>query len=100
MMKRVLLDLNSPGFQKRWLLLERDDAEELRMSLKKIIDMSWQQVYQSKGFNWEKIHTKQGENDEILYSIRVTKKFRAVVVRLGDYMRIISLHPDHDSAYH
>ena len=32
-------------------------------------------------------------------SIRITEKFRARVTRDGVFMRFISLHPDHDSAY-
>lgn len=96
----IRLDLNNPEFQRDWMALEKDDAEGLRQSLKKISKMSWNQLYQSKGFHWEEIHSKSGPHTSRLYSIRITKKFRAVVYRSGDFLRFLTLHPDHDSAYH
>jgi len=44
-------------------------------------------------------HQKTAIGDTIA-SIRVSDKFRARVTRDGVFMRFISLHPDHDSAYH
>lgn len=31
--------------------------------------------------------------------VRLTQKIRALAYRDGEFMRFISLHPDHDSAY-
>lgn len=97
---RVRLDLNNPVFQKDWLALPRDKAEEFRSSLQLLAQMTWEQVYRSKGLHWEEIISKTGPNEQKLYSIRITQKFRAVVYREQDFMRFLTLHPDHNSAYH
>lgn len=95
----VRLDLNNPVFQKDWLALPKQEAEELRGTLRLISQMSWEQVFRSKGLNWEEIKSRPGPHGQKLYSIRITKKCRAVVHREGDFMRFLTLHSDHDSAY-
>ena len=52
--KYVQLDLNSPEFQQSWVELEADDAERVRAALKKILKLTWQDVYKDKGLHWEK----------------------------------------------
>ena len=66
---------------------------------KKIVKMDLAQMQQSSGFNLDKIRHMKSPADTTLYSIRVNRSFRAVVTIDGKYMRFISLHPDHDSAY-
>ncbi len=61
--------------------------------------MNWNQIFNNKGLKWEKIHSMTTPASRPLYSIRLSKKFRAVVCREKDFMVFISLHPDHDSAY-
>ncbi len=61
--------------------------------------MTWEQLYKDQGLKWELIHFKKGKQGEKLYSLRVTQKCRAVAIREGDYLRLLSLHSDHDSAY-
>jgi hypothetical protein len=61
--------------------------------------MDWNQVYQDKELNWEKIHSVKTPKGRELYSIRLSKKFRAVVYRKDEFLIFVSLHPDHDSAY-
>jgi hypothetical protein len=34
-----------------------------------------------------------------LYSLRVSKRMRMIGYRDGGWLRILSIHPDHDSAY-
>jgi len=48
---------------------------------------------------WELIQSRQGPQGERLYSLRVSRSCRAVAWREGDWLRFLSLHPDHDSAY-
>ena len=98
--RRVCLDINSPGFQHGWFSLSKEEAEELRGSLRLIHHMTWDQVYHSKGLHWEAIGGTEGWSGQKLYSIRITRKFRAIVTREKDFMRFLSVHPDHDSAYH
>jgi len=61
--------------------------------------MSWEQVYQDSGLNWELIDSRVGPSGQRLYSFRVGKGFRVVALRDGNQLKILSLHPDHDSAY-
>lgn len=68
-------------------------------TLRKLSQMSWEQVYQDSGLKWELIHSRDEARGNRLYSFRIGKGFRAVAVRDGDWLALLSLHPDHDSAY-
>jgi hypothetical protein len=96
---RVRLDLNSPTFQEQLFALARDQQHNVLLTLRKLWAMSWDQVYRDTGLRWEAIHSYVGAKNERLYSLRVGKAFRAVCCRDGDWLRVVSLHPDHDSAY-
>ena len=96
---KVRLDLNNPEFQKEWFNLSNNQFNLTRNTLRKLSAMDWNQVYQDKGLNWEKIHSVKTPKGRELYSIRLSKKFRAVVYRKDEFLIFISLHPDHDSAY-
>jgi hypothetical protein len=61
--------------------------------------MTWSQIQNSKGLRWELIQSRQGPMDERLYSMRISRGCRAVAWRDGEWLRLLSLHPDHDSAY-
>jgi hypothetical protein len=95
----VRLDLNNPDFQKEWFSLQKDEFHATKNTLKKISLMSWDQVYMDKGLRWEKIQSIKTQKGRELYSIRISKKHRAVVHRTDEFMVFISLHPNHDSAY-
>ena len=95
----IRLDLNNPEFQANLLELNKQEAWALLQTLRLLQAMSWQQLQQSKGLRWELIQSRQGPSGERLYSIRITRSCRAVAWRDGDWLRLLSLHPDHDSAY-
>jgi hypothetical protein len=94
----VLLDLNSPEFQSQFFALERPLLAQVVEVLDRLRKMAWSDVYRSSGLKWEKIG-RNAPNGEPLYSLRITQKARAIGFREGDYLRLVSLHPDHDSAY-
>ena len=96
----VLLDLNSPVFQRDLFALEKRGQVALLSTLKRIRAMTWPQIYADSGLKWEAIHSRQGPGGQRLYSLRVSQAFRAVAYRAGGWLRLLSLHPDHDSAYH
>ena len=96
---KVRLDLNNPEFQKEWFKLSKDEFNATKNRLRKLSSMDWNQVYHDKGLHWEKIHSVKTRKGRELYSIRLSKKFRATVHRTTGFMIFISLHPDHDSAY-
>jgi len=95
----VWLDLNNPEFQKQWFDLEKEEQIAVLQCCEKLASLDWAAVYRDKGLRWEAIHSRAGRSGDRLYSIRVTKKTRAVVRRVGDYVVFLTLHPDHDSAY-
>ncbi len=95
----VHLDLNSPTFQEQLFSLSKDQQHGVLLTLRKISEMTWIQVYRDSGLRWEAIQSKIGTGQEKLYSIRMGRAFRALCYREGDWLRLVSLHPDHDSAY-
>ena len=98
--RRVLLDLNNTEFQDNLLSLDNKEVRDVLSTLRKIRRLTWEEVYKDKGLNWELIQTRSAPDGSRLYTIRVTQKIRAVVCRQGELMRFVSIHSDHDSAYH
>jgi hypothetical protein len=97
---RVRLDLNSPEFLDVFLRLDRADLAQVASSLDRIQKLDWSSVYASKGLHWEAIeHLRAPDGKSPVHSVRLSQKIRALAFREGDFMRFISLHPDHDSAY-
>jgi hypothetical protein len=91
---KVLIDLNFPDFQDQLFSLEQGEHRVLFKTLRKLRSLSWPSVYRDKGLNWEQIKDQPGR-----FTIRLSKRSRAVVRREGDHIRFISLHTDHDGAY-
>ncbi|MFQ5779990.1 MAG: hypothetical protein ACE5HN_04290, partial [Nitrospiria bacterium] len=67
--------------------------------LRKIKQLTWMEVYKDKGLRWEMVQSKKGPLGERLYAIRISEGFRTLVYRQDNFLRFLSLHPDHDSAY-
>ncbi len=98
-MSDIKLDINFPPFQKQFFSLEHPELIALVKTFAKLLKLSWDDLYKDKGLNWELVKTQTGSKGQRIYSIRVTRKFRAVVYRDEDFLVFVSLHPDHDSAY-
>ena len=96
----VRLDLNNPVFQRQLFNLSKIDQRNLLNTLRKLANLTWQQLYADHGLNWEAILSRKGPGGDKLYSFRIGKGFRGVAYREGSWLRLLSLHPDHDSAYH
>lgn len=96
---RVKLDLNSPEFQEVFFRLELSELKQVVGSLRRLREFDWNTVYRHTGFKWEAIRHIRTPNGAAAYSLRLSEKIRAIAYRDGDFLRIISLHPDHDSAY-
>ncbi len=97
--KRLQLDLNNPEFQEQLFELGKDGQRSVLNTLRKLSKMTWEGVYRDAGLKWEALASKVGPHGARLYSLRMGKSFRAVACRQDDWLRILSLHPDHDSAY-
>lgn len=95
----VRLDLNSIEFQSDLFDLQKPEQLAVLATLRKIASLTWDQVHRDKGLNWEAIHSRSGADGKRLYSLRITQRCRAVAMRDGDFMRLLSIHPDHDSTY-
>lgn len=101
----VECDLEFPRIIRELSELSLDELNQVEASVLKIRRMTWDQLYktssktQKRGLNWEPIVGQTTESGKTIASIRISKKFRARVCRDGKFMRFISLHPDHDSAY-
>ena len=97
--ERVRLDLNSPEFQDVFFRLETAELKQVVASLGRLRGLDWNALYRHAGFNWETIEHLKAPNGAKVYSLRLSRKIRAVVYRDGAFLRLTSLHPDHDSAY-
>lgn len=96
----VRLDLNNPVFQGNLFDLQKPERHAAIETLRKISQMTWSQVYRDKGLRWEKIVSiKPPQGIESLYSLRITQARRATAYREGDFMRLLTVAPDHDSTY-
>ena len=98
-MSLAKLDMNNPDFQTEWFSLEKTEAEALRRTLKQIVKYEWQQLYTVKGLRWEEIKSKTTVKGNKIYSFRFSDKYRATGYRDGEFLVLLNLHVDHDSAY-
>lgn len=102
----VQCDLDYSPFQDDLLDLEQTEFNSFFKKVETINRMTWAQVYatsskgaQKRGLNWEVLQNQKTARGGAIASIRITGKFRVRVTRDSVFMRFISLHPDHDSAY-
>ena len=98
-MARILLDLNNPVFQEGLFSLEREEALAVLATLKKIHQMDWDQLHHNRGLRWEAILSRTGPAGKRICSLRVTRKVWAAAYRESNFLRLLSLDPDHDSAH-
>ncbi|MDA4132947.1 MAG: hypothetical protein OK454_07465 [Thaumarchaeota archaeon] len=96
---KVVLDLNNPVFLDDFLTLDRSELARVVKALKKIRSMDWDTFVKHRGSRWEEIGHIAAPNGNPAHSLRLSQKYRALAYREGDYLRVLSLHLDHDSAY-
>jgi hypothetical protein len=96
---RILLDLNNPEFQDIFFRLEATESKQVIASLRRLRELEWSTFYRHTGFHWEAIEHLRAPNGAKVYSLRLSQRIRALAFREGEFLRFISLHPDHDSAY-
>lgn len=95
---KVQLDLNNEVFQQGWFRLEKEEQQRVLDTLKKIGQLSWNEVYRDTGLKWEKIMSAAGRDGSVIYSLRITRSRRATALRQGNFMRLLTVE-DHDSTY-
>jgi Golgi nucleoside diphosphatase len=94
----VKIDMNNLEFQRDFFALEKVEQTSLIKTLKKISNMTWNEIYVDKGIRWESI-TNPTKFNQRIYSFRFSQKYRGLGYREGDFLRLLTLHPNHDSAY-
>jgi hypothetical protein len=82
-----------------FLRLQPDDLKQVAGSLRRLRELDWNVLYRHTGFRWEALDHLKAPNGAKVYSLRPSQRIRAVAFRDGDFLRLISLHTDHDSAY-
>ena len=96
----VRLELNSEVFQRNWLGLDKQERNRVTDTLRKLRQMTWSQAYRDAGLKWEKVASvKPPPGIDAIYTLRITQSRRATACRQGDFMRLLSVAPDHDAAY-
>lgn len=98
-MSKIMIDMNNPAFQKDLFALEKNDQLALIRVLKKVSQLTWNELYKDQGLKWELIISKTTKNNDRIYSFRFSQKYRALALREESYLRLLTLHTDHDSAY-
>ncbi|RYZ80862.1 MAG: hypothetical protein EOP04_25070 [Proteobacteria bacterium] len=100
----IKVDMTFPSLIKEIQDLTKSQLQELLESTVKLQKITWKELWEQStkgkgktGFNYELIEEDPDLGN--IHSIRITKSFRARVIRENEWMRFISLHPDHDSAY-
>ena len=96
---RIRLDLNSPEFQEVFFSLQADELKQVVASLRRLRELDWNALYRHTGFRWEAIDHLRAPNGAKVHSLRLSQRIRALAFRDGDFLRLTSLHPEHDSAY-
>lgn len=97
---KVRLDLNNPVFQDNLLTLQKTERHAALDTLKKIRQLTWSQLYRDQGLKWEKITSiRPPQGIDAIYSLRITQTRRATAYRDGDFIRLLTIAPDHDATY-
>jgi hypothetical protein len=80
--------------------LQKPERNAAIDTLRKIRQLSWGQLYRDNGLKWEKIvSVKPPQGIDVIYSVRITQSRRCTAYRDGDFMRFLTVSPDHDSTY-
>ena len=97
---KVRLDLNNPVFQDNLLTLQKPERHAALDTLQKIRQLTWNQLYRDPGLKWEKITSiRPPQGIDAIYSLRITQTRRATAYRDGDFIRLLTIVPDHDATY-
>jgi hypothetical protein len=96
----VRLDLNNPVFQGNLLELQKPERHAALDTLNKIRQLTWSQLYKDHGLKWEKISSiKPPAGIDAVYSLRITQSRRATAYRESEFIRLLTVAPDHDGTY-
>ena len=96
----IRLDLNNPVFQEQLLTLQKPERHAALDTPNKIRQLTWNQLYRDPGLKWEKITSvRPPVGIDAVYSLRISRSRRATAHRDGEFMRLLTIAPDHDATY-
>ncbi len=96
----IRLDLNNTVFQEQLLTLQNAERHAALGTLNKIGQLTWNQLYRDPGIKWETITSiKPPAGIDAVYSLRISRSRRATAHREGEYLRLLTIAPDHDATY-
>lgn len=98
-MTKIKIDLNNPEFQKELFSLQKNEQLALIKTLRKISSFTWDELYKDQGLKWAAIISKTTKSGHRIYSFRFPQKYRVLALREDSYLRLLTLHTDHDSTY-
>lgn len=98
--RKLQLDLNNEVFQENWLTLDKSERNRVTDTLRKLRQLTWDQFYRDQGLKWEKVvSVKPPKGIDAVYTLRITQSRRASAYRDGNFLRFLTIAPDHDAAY-
>jgi len=98
--RKLQLDLNNAVFQENWLTLHKSERDRVTDTLRKLRQLTWDQLYRDQGLKWEKIASvKPPPGIDAIYTLRITQSRRATAYRDGNFLRFLTIAPDHDATY-
>jgi hypothetical protein len=96
----VRLNLNNPVLHANLLGLQKPERHAALDTLNKIRQLTWMQLYRDSGLKWEKISSIKPPPDiDAIYFLRIIQSRRATADRDGDFIRLLTVGPDHGSTY-
>ena len=85
-------------FQEQLLSLQKKERNAALDSLKKIRKLTWNQLVRDQGIEWEKITSiKPPAGIDAVDSLRISQSSRATAHRDGEFIRLLTIAPDHDT---
>ena len=97
--RRLQLDLNNQVFQENWLTLDKSERNRVTDTLRKLRQLTWEQLYRDQGLKWEKVvSVKPPQGIDAVYTLRITQSRRATAYRDRNFLRLLMIAPDHDAA--
>ena len=98
--RKLQLDLNNEVFLENWLTLDKSERNRVTDTLRKLRQITWDQLYRDQGLKWEKVVSVQPpQGIGAVYTLRITQSRRASAYRDGNFLKFLTIAPDHDAAY-
>ena len=67
-MTKIKIDMNFPDFQNDFFNLEKSEQLAFIKTLKKIHQLTWNELYSDNGLKWEAILSKTSKSGDRIYS--------------------------------